>query len=183
FENADELAGVDVINIFRARMALELTSSAELLVVAGKAKTVLEAERRGAEEICLHGDAVPVPAGHLHDRLQTLLQCNGRSCDARYPNNGSLAVRDVRCVAKTLQLSGFLDDFMGICAHGRTKFSCDCRFAAREYLFECASTFHYCLQNSNCRVPSDSSSHRKRQASDFFGELWIPGQAWNDGLY
>ena len=97
---------------FAPGMALELAGCAELLMVAGKAEAVLEAKRRCAEEVRLHGDPVPVAAGHLHDRLEPLLKRDDRSSDARDADDRGLAVGDVRRVAEALQQLRFLHDLM-----------------------------------------------------------------------
>ncbi len=63
----DQVDGVEVVH------ALGLGVVAEAHVVAGEAEDVLDAEHRGAEDVGLHGQAVTVAAGHLHDRLEAVL--------------------------------------------------------------------------------------------------------------
>ena len=60
----DELDGVHVEDVRR------LGWSPKLLVVAGEAEDVVDAEGGRAQDIALEGDAVPVPGGHLQDRLE-----------------------------------------------------------------------------------------------------------------
>ena len=46
---------------------------AEALVIAGEADDVPDTQDGRAQDVGLHGEAVAVAAGHLHDRLEAVL--------------------------------------------------------------------------------------------------------------
>ena len=49
---------------------------AELLMVTGQAEHIADAMGIGAQDVGLHGQAIPVAADHLIIRFQTLLDGN-----------------------------------------------------------------------------------------------------------
>src|SRR3990172_4568900 len=114
-------------------------------MVTGKAEAVFQTEGSGPEQVCLHGNTVAVPAGHLHDRLQAFPQGYGSRRYAGYADNRGLAVRNVRRVTITLQKLGLFDYLVPISAHGRAELSRDRRLSAGKDFFECAFALHYFL--------------------------------------
>src|SRR5207245_6148754 len=67
--------------------------------VAPEAQDVVDAERRGPEQVRLEADAIPVPRDHLHDGLDAFLQYDRGRGQGGNPNEGPLPIRPVPCVA------------------------------------------------------------------------------------
>ena len=85
---------------------LGLRVVAELGVVAGHHQDVADAEGRRAEQVGLQRDAVAVPAGHLHDRLEPGVQRGEAAGPAGQPDVGALVVGDVDRVDPVPQQRG-----------------------------------------------------------------------------
>ena len=68
---------------------------ARLRVVAGEDQHVVDAERRGAEDIALQREPVAVAAGHLEDRLDAALHQEVRGGEAGEVHLRARAVGDV----------------------------------------------------------------------------------------
>src|SRR5207244_5643406 len=66
--------------------------------VAPEAQDVVDAERRGPEQVRLEADAIPVPRDHLHDGLDAFLQYDRGRGQGGNPNEGPLPIRHVACV-------------------------------------------------------------------------------------
>ncbi len=127
--HAEELDGVHVEHPLGPRMV------AELLVIAGEAKQVLEPQGGGAEDIGLHADPVAVPAGHLDHRLHPFRHDDGTGGDARHANDGGLTVGDVDRVHLALENVRLLPDHAGIARFRRSQFTGDRKMALGEYPF------------------------------------------------
>jgi hypothetical protein len=76
---------------------------AELRVVAGHDQDVADAEGTGAEQVGLQCDAVAVPAGHLHDRLEPSGQHGQTARPAGQPHVRALVVGHVDRVDPVLE--------------------------------------------------------------------------------
>ena len=103
---------------------------AELRVVAGHHQNVADAERRRPEQVGLQRDAVAVPAGHLHDRLEPGGHRGQAARPAGQPHVRALVVGDVDGIDPIPQQRGLLVDRAGTRPAGRTDLRGD-REAAR----------------------------------------------------
>ena len=83
---------------------------AELRVITGHDQDVADAERRRAEQVGLQRDAVTVPAGHLHDRLEPGLEDGEAAGPAGQAHVGALVVGDVDRVHPVFEASGGFGD-------------------------------------------------------------------------
>ena len=112
---------------------------AEAHVVAGEAEDVPDAQDGGAEDVGLHGEAVPVAAGHLHDGLEAVLlglMAGDHRADAHH---GGLVVGDVDGVDVALEQVGLAGDDAAIGALRRSTLAGDGERARGEDLFEVAA--------------------------------------------
>ena len=97
-------------------LGLRLVALAD--IVAGQAQHVAHAERRHAEQVALHGDAVAVAAGHLADRRQPVHgQHRGRR-RARHVAIAAGAVGDVDGIGEILEAARPLDQPRGLAESG-----------------------------------------------------------------
>ena len=98
---------------------------AELLVIAGKAEDVLQPQGIGAQDIALDRDPVPVPAGYLDYRLQTLPEHQGPGGDRGHAYDGRLIVRDIYGIDHALQIARLFPDYFQIRALRRAELGGD----------------------------------------------------------
>ncbi len=78
----------------------------ELRVITGHDQDVPDAEGGRPEQVGLQRDAVTVPAGHLHDRLEPRGQHGQAARPAGQPHVGALVVGDVDRVHPVAQGRG-----------------------------------------------------------------------------
>ena len=55
---------------------------AEALMIAGEAETVANPQQIRSQNVGLDGQSIPVPTGHLHDRLEAGIQGQAGGGDA-----------------------------------------------------------------------------------------------------
>ena len=113
--HTEHLDGVHVKDPFGARMV------AELLVITGQAEQVLQPQGRGAQDIALHPDPVPVAAGHLDNRLHPLGLDDQAGGNTGHPDNGGLTVGDIDRVHMALQQPGLFAHHLGVAVLGRSQ--------------------------------------------------------------
>ena len=135
-EHRNELDGVDVVDVLRHRVI------AELLVVAGEANEIVDAVGRRAENVGLHGDAVAVPADHLHDGVHALVLDDQGRGERRHADHRGLVVGDVHAVHESLEQPGFLSHDFRIRASRRPALTGDGKMSRSQNLFEIAVRFH-----------------------------------------
>ena len=78
-------------------------------VVACETQDVAHAERRGAENVALHGDAVAIAAGDLANRRMPVCGQNSRRGGARHMAIAAGAVCDVHCVDEPGEFPGAVE--------------------------------------------------------------------------
>ena len=83
---------------------------AELRVITGHDQDVPDAQSRRAEQVGLQRDAVTVPAGHLHDRLEPGVEDGEAAGPAGQAHVGALVVGDVDRVHPVFEASGGFGD-------------------------------------------------------------------------
>ncbi|OPZ70976.1 MAG: hypothetical protein BWY83_01376 [bacterium ADurb.Bin478] len=108
--SGDELNGIEIEHAFGFGLI------AKGRIVAGHAKQIVQAESGGAEQIALHGQAVAVTAGHLHDRFHPFVQQDFGRRDARQPGDGRLIVGDVDRIHQPLEIARFFADHIAVAA-------------------------------------------------------------------
>ena len=92
---------------------------AELRVITGHDQDVPDPERGRPEQVGLQRDAITVPAGHLHDRLEPRAEDGEASGPAGQPHVGALIVGDVDRVHPGAQGRGGFGDLLGAGPAGR----------------------------------------------------------------
>jgi hypothetical protein len=96
-DRLDQLDRIQVEDIFGRGMV------PEFLMVSGQAENVPDPQGIGPENIALHGDAVPVPADHLHVGLQPHANQKGAHRDGRHAHDGRLVVGHIDGIHVSLQ--------------------------------------------------------------------------------
>ncbi len=88
-------------------------------IVALQEKQIADAQRGGAHQLALQGDAVTVAAGELEDRLDPLAQQDCGSGDRAHVRSGARPVRHVDRIGQSLQRRRLADEVSGIARHRR----------------------------------------------------------------
>jgi hypothetical protein len=101
-------------------------------VVAGEHQHIVDAERRGAEQVALQREPVAVAAGHLEDRLDAALHEEVRRREAGQVNLGARAVGDVDRGDQPFQRHGAAQEFRGVGGHRRRDLRGDDELAAAQ---------------------------------------------------
>ena len=129
------LRRVDVEHLFGALLV------AKALMVAGKTGEIADAESRGAQDVALHRDPVPIAADHLHDRLDSGPHEERRHGDAGHPHDGRLIVRDIHRVHRAAEKLRLLVHDLDVRAGRGAELRRDGEMARFEHLFQIAPDF------------------------------------------
>jgi len=106
-EDHELLNGIDVVDV------PGLLLVPEGLVIAREAQHVLYAQGCRPQQVGLHGDAVAVPAGHLHHRFGALLKASDRGGHGGQPHDGRLVIGEVERLRASLKRPHLLPQTLG----------------------------------------------------------------------
>ena len=134
--HAQELDGIHIKDTLGPRMV------AKFLMVPGQAEQVLQPQGRGSQQVALHTDPVPVPAGHLDDRFHSFGLGDQAGTDTGHPDNGGLAVGDIDRVHVSFQDTGLFPDHFRITVFGRPQLTGDGKLPASEHPLQITPRFH-----------------------------------------
>ena len=123
-----------------------------MLVVAGEAENVIDAEGGGPQDIALEGDAVPVPGHHLETRLQPHELEADAAGQATDPADRRLVVRDVDGIDVILDQVALVLDHGAIGAPGRTDLGSDRKVARGDHLLQFAGSSHTHIRKSSLTI-------------------------------
>jgi hypothetical protein len=96
---------------------------AENLVIAGQAEYVSDSQAIGTQQVALDGYAVAVPAGHLENRLQSVMVNMQTGRQTGHPYHRGLTVGDISGVNIIFQQAGIGNYPFRGSVLGRTYFS------------------------------------------------------------
>jgi hypothetical protein len=111
----------------------------ELLMVAGQAEHVANAQCRGTENVGLHGQPVAVPADHLVVGFQALFDGNQRGGPTGHPHHGGLVVGNIDGIDHADQMLGLFPHRRHVGPTGRPQFSGEGKMTGTQNLFKIAS--------------------------------------------
>ena len=108
----------------------------------------------GAEDVALHGDAVAVPADHLHHRLDAHLHQERGDGHAGHADHGRLVVGDVHRVHRAAQQLRLLAHELHVGARGGPELRGDGEVTRGEHLLQIAAGLHVASSSSFSYRPS-----------------------------
>ena len=164
FENGQQLDGVNVVDVLGAGVPLEPPRGAEGLVVPSDTQAVPDAQGCRPQDVRLDGDAVSIPTGHLHYRLQPLAHDQRGGSDAGQADDRGLVIGDVVSIGQSLEQASLLEHLLAVSVHRGADLHGDRKVPLRQDPFQVASTFHGIASVATAGVPGPQPLTSRRRA-------------------